>query len=437
MAHKHQNQWKRIWMGMLAIVLLFSVPGCHQQRKNRQNNQQVSDEVSDEFWQQAQEEIEEKTEVFSNGDNSYCITTRVEGEEMVYVLTQQRADGTLVQNHVIDQLESLIQVSDSYVYYTTWESAAGFRLFWRVPIQKTESGDRLIWEKNEVLLRDIEVSYVTDSYVIYEKVEGIYKLDLRNKAKLPVTVGDRQLGGSVVHGRERKTVVLDGKLFVLDGNSMYSLEPDSAAVKQIYTGAGWQNEDIFYENAYLVSDDNSIYFTCDNETIWQYRQGEEQAVCAITQEDFSEKLKEFGLKKEKDFQNYCISGIILYQERIYLLLRGENTGLYNVDDRGMCLLSTPISDLSKLGNESALTEYLNTWESGAESADTVSDDAVLQAMYVYKPNRIAGIVDGKLVLESVRLSARFVSSIHSEYCAAYDIASHQVLERSGIRKVIP
>lgn len=432
MDHKHRNQWKCICAGMLALIFVLFVTRCYWQRKNGQNNSQVH-QASDEFWQHVQEEIEEQSEVFSNQDNAYCITPQAEGEEMINVLTQQKPDGTLVQNHVVNQLESLMQVTNAYVYYTTWESVAGFRVFWCVPIEKTESGDQLIWESKEALLQNIrDISYITDSYVIYEADEGIYKLDLQKKEKLPVTVDNRQLSGSVVHCRDRKTVDLDGKLFVLGGSNMYSLEPGSASVKQIYTGASWKDEDIFYKDAYLVSDGNSICFTCDNETIWQNRQGEEQAVCAITQENFLEKLEKFGLKQGKEFQKYCISELIFYQERIYFLLRDANA---DPGDGKMCLLSAPISDLSKIQNESALTDYLNAWATGANSADTVSNDVVMQAMYVYKPDRIAGIVDDKLILESMRKSAAS-GMVYREYCVAYDIASNQVLERSGIRKVI-
>ena len=251
--------------------------------------------------------------------------------------------------------------------------------------------------------------------------------------KLPERVPRISLlpGESMAHFRENEPINLDGNLFVLDESSMYRLESDSTAVKQIYTGVNWKDEDIFYQDAYMVSDGNSICFTCDNETIWQYRPGEEQAVCAITNEDFLEKLQEFGLKKGKEFQKYCISELIHYQERIYFLLRDAKG---DPIDGKMCLLSAPVSDLSKIQNESALTDYLNAWETGADSEVTVSNDVVMQAMYVYKPDRIAGIVDDRLILESIRMSDS--SLVHREYCVAYDIASNQVLERSGIRKVI-
>ncbi|MCH5267722.1 MAG: M56 family metallopeptidase [Lachnospiraceae bacterium] len=417
-------------------IIVFALVGIVCLTNGQKENGQKYTEAPDEFWQQVQEEIEERTEVFSNGDNSYCITTQVVGGEMLPCITQQKPDGTLVQNHKVDDLESLMQVTDAYVYYTTWESTVGYSLFWRVPIQKTENGDQLIWEQNEFVLKDtIDISYITDNYVIYETDEGVYKLDMQKKEKIPVTVEDQQLGGRVVHDGDRKTVVLGGKLFVLDGSSMYSLEPDSGAVQQIYTGAGWKDDDIYYENTYLVSDDNSAYFCCDNETIWQYSQVEEQAVCVITKEGFFEKLKEFGLKKGKEFQEYCISEIMLYQERIYFLLRESNENLSGRGGGKMCLLSAPISDLSKLQNESVLTDYLNAWEADADSTDTVSDDVLMQAMYVYRPYRIAGIVDGKLILASIRMNHPTASMVLREYCVAYDIASKQIIERSEIKKV--
>lgn len=436
MNNKHRNQRQRICLSMFVMVFLLSVTGCHHQNKSAQND----NEAPDEFWQQVQEEIEEKTEVFSNGDNSYCITTQAERGEMLNVLTQQKPDGTLIENHKVEQLDTIMQVTDDYVYYTTWERDAGFGIFWRVPIQKTENGDQLLWEKEEALLKDfIDISYITDSYVIYETDEGIYKLDLQKKEELPVTVEEEQLDGRVVRDWERKTVVLDGKLFVLDGGSMYSLEADSGTAKQIYAGVYRKGDHIddyvHYENTSLISDDDSAYFCCDNETIWQYNPTEEQAVCVITKERFFDKLKEFGLKKGKEFQTYFISEMILYQEKVYFWLTDNGEAVYGEAGGKMCLLSAPISDLSQIQNETVLTDYLNAWETDANLADTVSDDVVMQTMYVYRPHRIAGIVDDKLILASVRMNYSTASMLLGEYCVAYDVTSAQVLKRSGIKKV--
>lgn len=426
------NQWrqsKHLCVEILVMALLVSMTGC-QWRARYEQNIQYADE---DFWQRVQKEMEENTVVFSNDDNSYCITT---GEDEEEVLTQQQMDGTLIQNHSVNQLESVIQVSNVCLYYTTWESEAGFRIFWRVPIQKTGNGDQLLWEKKEALLQDIlEISYITDSYVIYETQDGIYKLDLKNRERLPVILDNRQLGGTVVHCRKQDSIILDGKLFVLEGSSLYSLEPDSGTVMQIYTGEKWKDDFTLYRHTGMVSFDDSVYFTCDNETIWQYCKGEEQAVCVISEEDFSKKLKNFGLKKKKRFQEYCITEIFLYQDRVYFWIKEYDEKQERPTDAEIAFLSAPASDLSQLRNESVVTDYLHYWKTEGTSVDAISDDVVNQEMYMYKPDRIEGVVDDKIILSEIRLSQSGRSYVERMYFVAYDPELDQILEWSDIRKV--
>lgn len=430
-----QNQrkkWKYLWTGLLVIVLLVSMTGCHWRAEKGQNVHPATDD----FWQRVQKEMDENIIVFSNDNNSYCITT---GEDEEEVLTQQQMDGTLIQNHSVNQLESLLQVSNAWLYYSTWESGAGFRVFWRVPIQKTEGGDQLLWEKREALLRDIlGIPYITDTYVIYETQDGIYKLDLQNGEKIPVMVEERQLSGEVMSCRgyrDQETIILDGKLFVLERGNLYSLEPDSGTVKQIYTGGKWKDEETFYRNTGMVSSGNSVYFTCDNETIWQYCKGEEHAVCVISEEDFSKKLEEFGLKKKRRFQEYCITEIFLHQDRIYFWIKEYDEKQERPADAEICFLSAPASDLSQLRNESVVSDYLQQWKTEGTSADAVSDDVVLQEMYMYKPDRIEGVVDDKIILSEIRLSPHGRSHVDRMYFVAYDPELDQILEQSDIRKV--
>lgn len=427
-----RKKWRHLWAGFLVIALLVSMTGCQWRAGKGQNVQPATDD----FWQRVQKEIEENTVVFSNDNNSYCITTGEDGEE---VLTQQQIDGTLIQNHSVDQLESLLHVSNTCLYYATWESGPGFRVFWRVPIQKTNNGDQLLWEKEEALLQDfLEIPYITDSYVIYDSQDGIYKLDLQNGEKLPVMVENRQLSGEVMSCRgyrDQGTVILDGKLFVLEGGSLYSFEPDSGTVKQIYTGEKWKDEDTFYRDTGMVSCDDSVYFTCDNETIWQYCKGEEQAVCVISEKDFSKKLKEFGLKKKKRFHEYCITEIFLHQDRIYFWIKEYDEKQDNLRDAEIGFLSAPVSDLSQLRNESVVTDYLHYWKTEGTSADAVPNNVVTQEMYLYKPDRIEGVVDDKIIFSEIRLSPHGRSYVDRMYFAAYDPELDQILERSDIRKV--
>lgn len=425
--------WRRgsfLWRGILALSVLLIMTGCQKKTEDY-------DILPDSFWQQAQEEMEGKAEVFSNQDASYYVSLQEGGEEDVRVLVQQRPDGTLVQNHEVNQLENIVQVTDAYLYYVTWESEIGQTVFWRVPIQKTESGDLLVWEKKEVLLQDIlHIAYITDAYVIYEMQDGIYKLDLQNGEKIPLKAEDQYLDGTVVRDRNRKTIFLNGRLFILSGTALYCLEPDQAISRQVYTGAKWKDESIFYQDSYMVSFDGGVCFSCDNETVWLYRDGEEQAECIATRDTFFEALQKAGLKKKKKYEDYCITEMIFHQERIYFLLKEGSDMLQGADEGDFCLFSVPISDPSSLQNESAVTEYWSAWETASVSADSISDDVVGQAVYVYKPVRIAGIVDHKIILQGRRLLYRAVSLIDNVYCAAYDMTSNQMLEREDIRKVI-
>ena len=141
------------------------------------------------------------------------------------------------------------------------------------------------------------------------------------------------------------------------------------------------------------------------------------------------------------FQKYYISELFLSQEKIYFWLVDEYGHDYGTAG-SRCVLSAPLSDLSQLQNESALTDYLNEWEKEAESADKIADglefSSVLdtQEIYVYSPYGIEGIIEDKLILESFRVTPVEMSAVHMTYSAAYDIASKQVIERPGIKKAI-
>lgn len=197
-----------------------------------------------------------------------------------------------------------------------------------------------------------------------------------------------------------------------------------------------QASDDFWQRAQTQMEENTVVFSNDNNSYCVTTQeGGEQANCVTTEKDFSKKLKKIGLTKKKAFQEYCITEIFLHQERIYFWLKEEKEKQIRSTDAEMCLLSAPVSDLSQLRNESAVTNYLHSWESEATSVDTISDDIAGQEMYLFKPNRMEGVVEDKVILSGIRHLGHGISRVDQEYFAAYDPVSNQILELSDIRKV--
>lgn len=438
---KHLTRWISYWFGVCMIMVLLSLAGCGSKKDG--TDVAVVD-VAEKFWKVYEESEQDEIvgKKFFNDSNSYCMEYNEEKTETV--LVQRKIDGTSPQRYPEEEVLDILCVTNQELYYKKWEDITSDTVLWRVPIQKTQAGDVLHWKEREALATsDLDnFCLVSDSCVIFEDDNLIHKLELPTGKTVPLCEELDWTRPEIVYGRGGETICMEGYAFIRDGGNLYCLDPVQEEVCQIY----WGQRDLrlkegYYEcNNSIVSSGDRIYFTHDFETVWQYQLGEEQAVCAVSREQFLELLQRPELQDYASYRNFSITGMELYQNQLYLTVQDrekEEMGIH------WCLLHSSVDDFQELQHDSTVTEYLEEgWRKRAVSEEMVSTEGGWvdtevweQALYLYQPIGMDGIRDGKILFYSRRLTSPAMSMVHYEGSAAYDIKTRKILERPGIIKV--
>ena len=437
----HRSRWRSCWFGICMTIVLFSLAGCGSKKDGTEAD---AEEVAEKFWH-GYEESEKENAVgkkYSNDSNSYQMELNEEKTETV--LVQRNLDGSSPQKFPEEEVVEILSVTNQELYYKKWEEITADTVLWRVPIQKTQEGDVLLWKERKGLAQSERDDFclVPDSCVIYEDDNLIHKLELSTDETAPLCEEMHWTRPDIVMGRTRETVCIDGNVFIQDGGNLYCLDTAQEKAWQIYGDNRAPNlKEGFYEcyNSVVTSGD-SLYFTQDFKSVWQYRLGEEQAVCAVSQEQLLESLQKLESQNDASYQDYSITGLELYQNELYLAIRERGKDGVGVH---WCLFHSSIDDFQALQHDRAVTEYLeNGWRKRAVSEAMVSVEDGLDetvsweaALYLYPPMETVGIREGKLLLRSVRLVSPAISAVHYEISAAYDLKTKNVLERPDIIKV--
>lgn len=422
------------------FVFLLSVAGCGLKKDGVDTAQK---EAAEKFWHDYEESEKEVAvgKKYSNDSNSYQIEYN---EEMETVLVQRNLDGSSPQKFPEEEVVEILSVTNQELYYLKWEEVTTDTVLWRVPIQKKQEGDVLLWKERKGLAKsDLDCfCLASDSCVIYEDDNLIRKLELPSGETAPLCEEMHWTRPEMVMGRDRETICIDGNVFIQDGANLYCLDTAQEKAWQIYGDNREPNlKEGFYEcyNS-VVTSGNSLYFTQDFVSVWQYRLGEEQAVCAVSREQIRESLQKPELQKYASYQDYSITGLERYQDELYLAVRERGK-----DGAGVhwCLFHSSVDDFQALQHDRAVTEYLeNGWRKRAVSEAMVSvEDGVdetedwAKVFYLHPPMGMAGVQDGKILLNSVRLVSPAISMVHYEISAAYDLKTQRVIERPDIIKV--
>lgn len=350
-------------------------------------------------------EHEEKAAVsrFANDDNSY----QCDGIDLV----QKKLDGTTVQKYTFKYLYSLDWVTNEWVYYKTHNQRD---TVWRVPIQKSEHGDKLNFKKKEKLFcQTVGDVYVTDSYLLYcgdkddeMDVSSLYRYDLQTKETTLLRTWkndftEQEYIDFLTSTEEEGPIVLNGFLFLqVEGSGLYCLNPETGSLKLIYSEQGDELSCPFP----VARCGNDLYFSPNGQDIFRYVPGSEQAVLAAGADVLCKELETLSFGETKSECEYGeIQDMFAYQGRLYFVVlvawtqkepaeKGDRKGkLVSVDYERTILLSADEKDIANLRHESAVTDYLR------ENVKTEQSESRLVFRRFEKAD-IRGTADGRAIL---------------------------------------
>lgn len=263
---------------------------------------------------------------FENDDNWYDWQN---GENEEYAaLIQYHLDKKTKVREIKMEIDQVEWVTNDWLYYRTYEDGSlGNSILWRMPIQKTENGDRLLTGEKEKLLEglDLWIDYATDSYLIlghYTDDSGqeteIYKYDLRTKKKKVLMKGKGDPGalelkghymdGQKVSAGQNYSFMIDGELIMESWDALYRLNPETEKVTAIFSKPKKSGciTYAFYQGEF--------YFECDN-ALYYYNRDTRKPECCISKKKMMETVGKLKSAEIKDLRLY---EMVLYKDKMYL-----------------------------------------------------------------------------------------------------------------------
>ena len=331
--------------------------------------------------------------------------------------------------------------TDQWMYYIKEDEKQGEQQLCRIPAS-AKKGDHFLFDKESVLFSESLFfdTYVTDTYVIFIASSGsgdsrCFKLEL-SSGKCTALGGSREFYDCEMVVSENGTpVLLHDCLFVTTDKGVYELDPQKGQMHKIY-----DRTDMDYSVRMQTCGD-CIYFTSDRQEIYRYDGDGKEAVCVLDEKTIQEKLDALKLWGEDSrCKSYGINNIFSYEECLYIdaAADGEKQGKCTAEG---ILLSTRVSDIKNIKHENILFDCLTLGEEGKESGEgAVNSNKNFNDVYekeaerpkVYRPSRIRGIVDGKVVLDGVEIRPPQVSSISFKACRAFDPVTGKVTDNPEI-----
>lgn len=253
----------------------------------------------------------------------------------------------------------------------------------------------------------------------------LYRYDTETKQSVPVMDGKELEEAAFVWRKqeEKGPLMLQGQLFLADEHSLYSIEADSGAWKQIYHDSQ-EFLDFLSSGREIERCGGYIYFSPDNKQIYRYSGNDEKAERVLSEDAVREKLEEISLWGEKGQDGEGgIYGIMAYQGRLYLdvavswtqkmrLKLSEDAeaeeGGEEADWRcNRTILLSTAGDSGELTYESAVSDYFE------KHAKYVSQDKWEEK--VHNEDSSIYILNEKEILLSCNQSRYFNSPVYAAY----------------------
>ena len=368
-------------LSIFIITVICTLTGCG--RNVTDQNPDPADSVNK--MTTLSESSNEGIALLSNSSN--CYFNIPDGVGIQGVIQQDIAGTTEGQVIEIPDCGKVCTVTDSGLYYIKYheddddedngeENDNGSLC--RIPIQKTDKGDKLLIEQSETTFQPEESIpddiYITDKYIIYTTYQGrLYKQTLSEKTpQLLYEWKDMKKYDEVAYFnlmRDYNTnhlIQKDGLLFLAMYTGIFTLDPDSGELHQIHTDE--------YDNDHSQAAFNgNLYITCGNE-VYLYDGTTDQAVCLLDTDAIYQSVDTVNPWSDSDTETnrHCrIKGIYPDGNKIYYNIEANwrkkekaDTGREKgktVDQwhRRTLLFSTQIGKDTALQYEKDFSEYWN------------------------------------------------------------------------------
>ncbi|MDE6568119.1 MAG: hypothetical protein K2K70_10370 [Lachnospiraceae bacterium] len=366
------------------ITIIFTLTGCG--RNVTDQNSDPADSVNK--ITTLSESPNEGIDLLSNSSNSYFNIP--DGVDIQGVIQQDIAGTTEGQIIEIPDCAEVYAVTDSGLYYTKYDyddedKDSGIRSgsLYRIPIEKTDHGDRLLIEQSETIFQPEksiqsidDIPYITDKYIIYiSSGKLLYKLTLTEKTpqllyewKDAEKYEEEGYFTLMKDYNNNHLIQKDGLLFLATYTGIFSLDPDNGELHQIHTDE--------YDNDHSQAAFNgNLYITCGHE-VYLYDGTTDQAVCFLDTDAIYQSVDAVNpwsdSDSDTDTNRHCkIKGIYPDGDKIYYNIEANwrkkekaDNGLEKgkmVDQwhRRTLLFSTQNEKNSALQYEKDFSEYWN------------------------------------------------------------------------------
>lgn len=301
-----------------------------------------------------------------NSDNRYnTVFNKKTGytEELV----QYRLDGTKVKSFPSDIMmiegdTEVNWVTDNWIYCVTTveveDPVEGYDVLWRIPVRKTEKGDRLLTDRQEKLLKAdiIQIDYATDSWLIMEVCQdnseydrAVCKYDIR-PGKMTELIPEEE-DAECLCRKEYPFMWKEG-LFYEGYDKLYYLEPENGQVSSLYTfdgGEGIEDEILLGDTLYFLTENGLFQCNCPTRT----------TECVIPAKRFQKAVRSLKLG---DIEEIDLSDFFMERDKFYFSLMvwwGErdrdSKKIHGSEDMLFCV---PKNNFQKLEREEKLMNYL-------------------------------------------------------------------------------
>lgn len=444
---------RHVVMGVLLAILVSGLCGCQKKNIAADYRDTVSGAVirpgldeaqtSEDFWTLAQERLRGAEKRFAFGDEIFTTLIDESKESMPLILVRQDAEGRQ-HKYEIKGLVALCAVTEDWLYYVTEdenEEGDTYEALWRAPVDGTAKEPLLLHKLERLISGAMFVSdlYVTDSYLIFEGCvdekggSRCYRYNLDTGKCVPLGEEREFEEGDLLY-TDSELVVFNGCLFMETEKGVYTIDPKEDRITRLM-----DKED----PVRMVQCGGKMYLTADHKTVFCYEGMEGKPVCVLPETVLKKKLEEMKLWGEDGtYRSHSIEGIFANGGRLYFSVSAEwkskKDSSYGGVIRGI-LLSAAAENVAELRHENGVFDYLTAYkekdgevqaDGTAEEREEFPDDCLME---VYRPDTIAGIVDGKVVLSGYQVVPLYVSSMPSLLCFAYDLETGEVVGDPGVK----
>lgn len=323
-------------------------------------------------------------------ENSNCHYAIVRDKEDNPYVAQSDLAGKQIKKIRFD-IDGIEWVTDEWFYYTTVRDED---ILWRMPVKKTERGEKLLTERKEKVLEGCSrVYYATDLYVITDVwINGNWVLCKYNckteKRTELVKVKEEDDEAEVLWG-VWYPLMWQGKLFFERRDKLCLLDPEDGEVSPLHTfdsSEGDWREHYILEDYGLKGDE--LYYKTENDNVYRLNCSTQKSECVLGRAEFREEVRRLPYGDIKDIY---VGLMWLDQDRIYFSFviegteRDKTTGKKTVCHKDE-LFSAALSDLTQLRHEDKLMDYLDKKGEGNRGEILGGWDGVIAVIYHPKEN---------------------------------------------------